>query len=200
MVKSLDAPGNNCTGTSDTFDIPGQVKLIKAIQPGIKNLGVLYTTTEPNSLSQLATLKAEASALGITIVEQGINEAAELPTAVATLLPKVDAVTNLTDNNVVDNMGTLLEQAKAAKIPVYGSEIEQVKKGCIASASLDYVALGKTTGDMAIEILNGKNAAETPVLTVSDSFTVANSDVLSELGLSLPTGLGEIETVTTSAE
>ena len=65
---------------------------------------------------------------------------------------------------------------------------------------MDYVALGKTTGDMAIEILNGKNAAETPVLTVSDSFTVANSDVLSELGLSLPTGLGEIETVTTSAE
>lgn len=200
LVESLDAPGNNCTGTSDTFDIPGQVKLIKAIQPGIKNLGVLYTTTEPNSLSQLSTLKAEASALGITIVEQGINEAAELPTAVATLLPKVDAVTNLTDNNVVDNMGTLLEQAKAAKIPVYGSEIEQVKKGCIASASLDYVALGKTTGDMAIEILNGKNAAGTPVLTVSDSFTVANSDVLSELGLSLPTGLGEIETVTTSAE
>lgn len=200
LVDSIENPGNNCTGTCDAIDIAGQVKLIKSLQPDIKKLGVLYTTTESNSLAQLKTLKDEAEKVGITVIDKGINEAAELASAVAALLPKVDAVTNLTDNNVVDNMGTLLEQAKAAEIPVYGSEIEQVKKGCIASASLDYVALGKTTGNMAVDILNGAIAAETPVYTVTDSFLVANTDVLTEMGITLPDEYNDIMTVTTINE
>ena len=200
LAKSLEEPGNKCTGTSDAFDIPAQVKLIKALQPNAKNLGVIYTTTEANSISQLKTLKEEAAKVGLNIVDQGINEVAELASAVAALLPKVDAVTNLTDNNVVDNMGTLLEQAAAAKIPVYGSEIEQVKKGCVASASLDYVALGKTTGDMAVKVLNGTDASTLPVSIVSDSFLVANTDVLNTLGIELSGEYADIEKVTTVKE
>ena len=143
---------------SDAFDIPSQVKMIKAFQPDLAKLGVIYTTTEPNSLSQLETLKSEAAKFGIEIVEKGINDATELPTVTANLLPEVQAVTNLTDNNVVENMSTLLEQANTAGIPVYGSEIEQVKKGCIAAASLDYVALGEKTAEMALGVRSENNA------------------------------------------
>lgn len=200
LVESNEKPGNNCTGTSDSFDIASQVKMITSIQPELTKLGVLYTTTEPNSLSQLETLKAEASQYGIEIVEQGINDASELPTAAANLIPQVDAITNLTDNNVVDNMATVLEQAKAASIPVYGSEIEQVKKGCLAAASIDYVALGEQTGELAISVLNGANAAETPVLVISDSTPVVNTDVLAELGLTLPDEYANAEQVTTTAD
>lgn len=195
LVESLDKPGMNCTGTCDAFDIEGQVKLIKALQPELKKLGVIYTTTEPNSISQLKTLKKIASENDIEIVEQGINEASELASASIALVSKVDAITNLTDNNVVDNMSVVLQQASEAKIPVYGSEIEQVKLGCLASASLDYVALGEKTGEMALEILGGKSAAETPVITVVDSFEVVNEDVLAQLGITLPDELKDIEKV-----
>ena len=198
LVESLEKPGNNCTGTSDSFDIPSQVAIIKAMQPELTQLGVLYTTTEPNSLSQLETLKAEGEKVGIEIVEQGINDASELPAAAAALIPQVQAITNLTDNNVVDNMSTVLEQAKAAGIPVYGSEIEQVKKGCLAAASIDYVTLGEQTGELALSVLNGKNAAETPVLVISDSTPVVNTDVLAELGITLPEEYSDAEQVTTT--
>ncbi len=198
LVESVEKPGNNCTGTSDSFDIPSQVAIIKAIQPELSQLGVLYTTTEPNSLSQLETLKTECEKVGIEVIEQGINDASELPTAAANLIPQVGAVTNLTDNNVVDNMSTILEQAKAAGIPVYGSEIEQVKKGCLAAASIDYVSLGEQTGDLAISIINGKNAAETPVVVISDSTPVVNTDVLAELNLTLPDEYSDAEKVTTT--
>lgn len=196
LVNSLDVPGNNCTGTSDSIDIKGQIAMIKAMQPEIKNLGVFYTTSEANSLSQLEVLKAECDANGITLVSQGINEASELASAAAALIPKVDAITNLTDNNVVDNMNVFLEQADAAKIPVYGSEIEQVRKGCLASASIDYVVLGEKTGTMAAEVLGGKSAAEYPVAIVSDSFLCVNPDTASKLGIEIPAELASAQKVT----
>ena len=199
LVNSLDAPGNNCTGTADAVDIAGQVQLIKTMQPNIKNLGVIYTTTEANSISQLATLKAECEANGINLVQKGINEASELQAVAVSLVNEVDAITNLTDNNVVDNMSVVLEQANQKGIPIYGSEIEQVKKGCLASASIDYVALGEKTGQIAVDVLGGKSAATYPVVTVSDSFVVVKPDVASTLGITIPAELNDAEKVSTSA-
>lgn len=199
LVNSLDAPGNNCTGTADAIDIAGQVQLIKTMQPNIKNLGVIYTTTEANSISQLATLKAECEVNGINLVQKGINESSELQAVAVSLVNEVDAITNLTDNNVVDNMSVVLEQANQKGIPIYGSEIEQVKKGCLASASIDYVALGEKTGQIAVDVLGGKSAATYPVVTVSDSFLVVNPDVASTLGITIPAELNDAEKVSTSA-
>lgn len=199
LVNSVDEPGNNCTGTSDAIDIAGQVKLIKTLQPNIKNLGVIYTTTEANSISQLAILKAECDANGINLVQKGINEASELQAVSVSLVSEVDAITNLTDNNVVDNMSVVLEQANQKGIPIYGSEIEQVKKGCVASASIDYVALGEKTGNIAVDVLGGKSAATYPVVTVSDSFLVVNPDVASSLGITIPAELNDAQKVSTSA-
>lgn len=196
LVNSIEAPGNNCTGTADSIDIKGQIAMIKQMQPELKKLGVFYTTSEANSISQLETLQAECDANGIELVSQGITEASELASAAAALIPNVEAITNLTDNNVVDNMNVFLEQADAAGIPVYGSEIEQVKKGCLASASIDYVALGEKTGEMAAEVLGGKAAAEYPVSIVSDSFLCVNPDAASKLGIEIPAELASAQKVT----
>lgn len=200
LVQSLDAPGNNCSGTADTFDVESQVELIQDLQPDVKNLGVIYTTTEANSISQLERLQKAADAAGINVVAKGINDASELAAVAASVVTQVDAITNLTDNNVVDNMSVVMEQANAAGVPVYGSEIEQVKKGCIAAASLDYVALGKTTGEMAVRALNGEALPTMPVVTVSDSEMVVNTDVLNAMSITLPASLEDAEKVTTSTE
>lgn len=200
LVKTLDEPGSSCTGTSDAFDIDGQVELIKTLQPDVKTLGVLYTVSEANSLSQLKTLEAACEKAGIELVSQGINDATELPSASVTLVSKVDAITNLTDNNVVENMATVLQNADEAGVPVYGSEIEQVKNGCIASASLDYVALGEKTGDIVVDVLGGKATATYPVVTVTDSFLVINTDITSKFNISIPESLADVETVTTNQE
>lgn len=200
LVNSMEAPGNNCTGTSDAIDIVGQVKLIKQLQPELTKLGVIYTTSEANSISQLKTLQAECDKNGIELVAQGITEASELASVSAALVPQVDALTNLTDNNVVDNMSIVMEQANAKGIPIYGSEIEQVKKGCIASASIDYVALGEKTGNIAVDVLGGADAASYPAVSVTDSFLVINTDVTSKLNITIPKELNDVQKITTSAE
>lgn len=197
LVESLDAGSKNCIGTSDILDLDAQVALIQALQPDVKTIGVLYTTSEANSVSQLAKLEEITAALGIKVESQGVQGAADIPQAAASLAAKVDCINNFTDNNVVSNLSVLLEKANAANIPVYGSEIEQVNNGCIASISLDYVALGEKTAQMALDVLNGKDPQTMAVGTISEGTPVVNTDVLAQFGIELPEAYANAEKVTT---
>lgn len=197
LADSEAAPGGNCTGTSDILDFAAQLELITTLQPGVEKIGILYTTSEANSVSQLAQIKEIAPQYGVEIVEQGVQGAADIPQAAASLASKVDCINNFTDNNVVNNLSILLEQANEAGIPVYGSEEEQVVNGCLASVGIDYVALGKVTGEMALDILGGAEAASMAVRQITDATPIINTDVLAAFNLELPASYESAALVTT---
>lgn len=198
LVQSMEKPGYNCSGTSDVLDMDAQVNLIKAIQPDVKTIGVLYTTSEANSIAQLELLTAAAQKQNIEVISSGIQNDADIPAAAAALVEKVDCLNNFTDNKIVNNLSVVLDAANSAGIPVYGSEIEQVKNGCLASVSIDYVALGKVTGEMAIRALEGESLAEMPVQTISDATPVVNTEVMASFGFEMPEGYENAETVVTN--
>jgi len=175
------------TGTSDELPVEAQLKLIRAMMPEAKNIGILYTTSETNSVTTIAQYKALAGKYGFNIVETGISTPADIPLATANILSKVDCMTNLTDNTVVGSLATILDAANAKKIPVFGSEIEQVKIGCVASEGLEYFNLGVQTGLMAAKVLKGEaKASEIPFEIIADATLYINSDVMADMGLTLP--------------
>lgn len=188
IVQSLEKPGANCTGSSDVLPLEEQIKMIRAFLPNAKKIGILYTTSEPNSVSQLKEFKEIAPKYNFEVADVGVTNASEVAAGAQTLVSKgIDCINNFTDNNVVNNLSTLLQAANSKKIPVFGSEEEQVKNGCLASQSIDYVALGKETGKMAAKILNGEaKAADTPVFLVKTFSPVYSKAVLEQLGLKLP--------------
>ena len=153
----------NITGTSDKLPVTEQMALIRELMPDAKKIGILYTTSEANSVSTIQEYKDHAEEYGFEIVDTGINTIADVEMAAKDLASKVDCISNLTDNTVVSALQTVLAAANDAKIPVFGSEVEQVKNGCVAAVGIDYVALGKQTGEMAAKVLKGEaTAAETP--------------------------------------
>ena len=148
-AKLVDDEGNpvgEITGTSDELPIKEQLEMIREILPDAKKVGILYTTSEANSVSALSTYKKLAGDYDLEIVEKGVTQTADISLAAEELLGEVDCLTNLTDNTVVNSLATILDKANAQKIPVFGSEIEQVKLGCLAAEGLDYIKLGKQTG------------------------------------------------------
>ena len=179
---------DNVTGSSDLLDFDGQLALIKSFIPNVSKIGVLYTLGEANSISQIETLDNKAEALNIEIVRQAITNASEIPTATDTLLNKnIDCITNLTDNTVVGALSIILEKTNAKMIPVFGSEIDQVKSGCLASASLDYVALGEKTGAIMAKVLKGEAKASNDIaIKIEDSFNCYSAKVAEQLGITLP--------------
>lgn len=181
------SPVGNTTGTSDKLPVENQLKAIRAIMPEAKKIGILYTTSEVNSESAIAEYQALAPEYGFEIVTSGISTTADIPMALDSLLSQVDVMTNLTDNTVVSALSLVLDKANAANIPVFGSEIEQVKLGCVASEGLDYIALGKQTGAMAAKVLKGEAACQDlPYEVISESSLYVNYEAMEALGLTLP--------------
>lgn len=187
---------DNVTGSSDQLPVERQLQLIRDFfdakgEEGTVTVAIVYTLTEANSVSQIAQFEAAESTFDVDIISRGINDATEIASAVDALIAEgADCFNNLTDNTVVQNLSTLLDRANGSNIPVFGSEIEQVEKGCIASVSLDYVELGRQTGYMIADILDGtKTADEIEFLYIEDGYTVDyNSTVMGPLGFTLPTG------------
>lgn len=200
LVADMNAPGGNCTGTSDFLPLEQQMQMIRALQPDATKIGILYTTNESNSLSHLEKFRELAPKYGFKIVATGVQNASDIPQAAATLASQVDCINNFTDNNVVTNLQTVLARANEAGIPVYGSEIEQVKNGCIASEGLDYVALGNQTGAMVGKILGGTNAGTIPVESIENPTPVVNEAVAASFNITIPAEYDSAERVETNQQ
>lgn len=185
-------PVGAVTGTSDQLPVEAQLKMIREILPDAKTIGILYTTSEANSVYSISQYEELADQYGFTLETAGITSSSEISLATADLLTKVDCLTNLTDNTVVSSLPAILDQANEKGIPVFGSEIEQVKIGCLAAEGIDYVSLGKDTGKMAAKILKGEVKAEDmeyQLLTESNLYV--NEKVAENLGITVPNSMND---------
>lgn len=183
----------NITGTSDKLPVEAQLDLIRRLQPDAKTIGIIYTTSEPNSVSAIAEYQAKGSEYGFTIETIGVTAQSEVTQAADTLISKgVDCLSNLTDNNVVGVLASILEKTDEVGIPVYGSEVEQVKLGCVAAAGIDYVQLGRQTGLMAAKVLTGEASAyDMTYETISEYGVYINSAVLEAMDITIPADIAE---------
>ena len=176
----------NITGSSDLLPVEEQLKMIREMMPEAKKIGILYTTSEANSCSTIEQYKSLAGDYGFEIVDTGINTSADIEIAATDLVSKVDCLCNLTDNTVVNALQTVLDKANNAGIPVFGSEIEQVKSGCVASMGIDYFQLGVETGAMAAKILKGEaTAQDTNFITASKAELYVNTAAADKIGMKL---------------
>jgi len=179
-------PVGEVTGTSDKLPIEAQLQMMREMLPDAKKLGIMYTTSETNSVSAIAEYKELAPNYGFELVEKGITATADIPLAADDLLSQVDCITNITDNTVVASLPTILEKANEKNIPVFGSEIEQVKIGCLAAEGLDYIALGKQTGAMAAKVLKGEaKASELSFEIITEPGFYVNTKVAENLGINV---------------
>ena len=184
----------NITGTSDVLPVQGQLELIRAIQPEAKTIGIVYTTSEPNSVYSIGIYEDLAADYGFTIEAIGVTAQSEVTQAVDTLLSRgVDCLSNLTDNTVVGVLPAILEKTNEAGIPVYGSEVEQVKLGCVAGAGLDYVKLGIQTGLMAAKVLTGEATCEDLPYEIIENYDLyINSEALDAMGIAVPENVAQV--------
>ena len=183
LIDEEGANVGNITGTCDQLPVKEQLEMIRELMPDAKTVGILYTTSEANSISTIETYKELAGDYGFEIVDTGISTIADVELAAQDLAGKVDCISNLTDNTVVSALQTVLAAANDAGIPVFGSEIEQVRNGCMAAMGLDYVQLGRQTGAMAAKVLKGEaTAEELPYETIEGASLYVNTEAASNLG------------------
>ncbi|QED46410.1 ABC transporter substrate-binding protein [Cytobacillus dafuensis] len=165
LVQSLENPGVNVTGTSDTHPdaIKNTINSIKKFIPEAKKVGIIYNSGEPNSVVNVEKAKQVIKEIGLETVETTIATSTEVKQAAESLVGRADVFYIPKDNTVVSALESVITVANEKKIPTFVGEGDSVKRGTFASYGFEYHDLGYTTGKMAVEILNGKKPSEIPV-------------------------------------
>ena len=184
----------NVTGSSDVPNFEKQLEVVTGFM-GKDNLkiGVLYSTEESSSPFQVEQLKKAAKNYnGMEILDSAVSDITTIDSKTEELIERgTDCFVNLLDNTIVGKLETnILPITNEKKIPVFGSEIEQVKVGCAASASIEYIDVGYNSGKAAAQIIKGeKKADDIPVATITEPKNYYNSKVCDTLGLKVPANI-----------
>ncbi|UBH07326.1 hypothetical protein K8P10_002837 [Leucobacter sp. Psy1] len=193
LVDSNEEPGGNITGTSDAVPpeaLEGQFDLITEMVPDAKKVGIVYASGEVNSEVQVEQATEVAADRDLEIVTQTVTTANDIAQATEAL-GDVDAIYVPTDNMVVNGIAALVQVAEQKQIPVIAAEAGTVEGGAIATMGIDYEALGKQTGEMAIAILEGGDPATTPVEMAATLANTVNPAAAERMGVEIPDSVME---------
>ena len=92
-----------------------------------------------------------------------------------------------TDNVLASAIPALAKVANPSKIPVIAGERGMTEAGCLGSISVDYYEIGRMTGQMGADILDGKKKpAEMPVQHVANGTPVFNMKTAAAIGITIP--------------
>ncbi|WMM23817.1 ABC transporter substrate-binding protein [Tissierella sp. MB52-C2] len=184
LVDSIEKPGGNITGTSDASPMDRQLQLFKDLNSNIKKIGIIFSTSEPNSQIQVEMAKELAPSIGLEIVEVGISNISDIPQAVDSIVKKVDGIYTITDNMVASAINIVSEKAISNKLITVAAEDSHVNGGILITDGISYYELGKQTAKMAKEILvDGKTPSDIPSQTATNTKKVFNKETLKSLGL-----------------
>ncbi len=153
LASSITQGNKNITGVIDAIPIREQLIEFKKIYD-FKRLGIIYTTSETNSVSMAATTKEVCDELGIELVVQTIATPSDVRQAAESLISRVDAFYCFTDNSIATAMSALADTAKQNKIPVFGGDITPTLNGGVVYAlGFSYYEMGRMTGKLIAELL-----------------------------------------------
>ncbi|EHJ52729.1 tryptophan ABC transporter substrate-binding protein [Streptococcus macacae] len=186
LVKNLKKPDGNVTGVSDKTPIAAQAKLMKTLTPNVKTVGVLYSSSEDNSKSQVEEFKQKAKEKGLKVSEYAVPSTNEISTTMNVLLEKSDAVWLPLDNTIASAFPTVVSAAKKAKKPIYPSVDTMVDQGGLASVVVNQYELGLATGKMAAKIHKGQKVTDTPVYIFDKGKPIINKKVAKTLDINIP--------------
>ena len=186
IAKDWKSSGTNVTGTSDKVPVEDQMKLLKKLLPDTKTVGVVYNTSETNSVIQVDELKAAAEKEGLAVKEVGVTNVNEINQNLASALNEIDVLYTPTDNTVASAYSLVGKLCLDAKKPIIGAEEAVVTKGGLATIGIDYYKLGKEAGYKAVDILEGKKPSDIEITTLSEMAFTINTDIAEKLGVTIP--------------
>jgi len=186
FAESWEEPGGQVTGASDWADVEVQVQLGMDIYQADR-LGVIYNAGEVNSVVQVDILKDAKSSLGITeIVEATAATTADVYAAAQSLVGRVDAIWEPSDNTVAGAIASVVTVCEENDIPLFCSDVGMAREGAISGAGLDYFVNGETAAKLAIRVLEGEDPGEIPIATTPMTIIYLCPDAAERMGVTIP--------------
>lgn len=191
IIENAQKPGKNISGTNDLNPVADQVALLKELSPSATKLGFIYTTGEHNSEIQLEMARTACASLDVEVVAKSATNSTDVGQVLDSLIGAgIDALYIPTDNGIASQMELVAQKCNAAKIVTICGETGQLKNGGIMTfGSVNYLELGKMTGIMGANALNGAKVGDMAVQSFSSDELVINKAKVAEFELDIPESL-----------
>ena len=163
--------GKNISGTTDLAPLDEQANCIAELFPDAKNIGIIYCSSEPNSIYQSTTIKGYLEDKGYTVKEFTFSDSNDVSAVTQSACDASDVIYIPTDNTAASCTEAINNVASPAGTPIFAGE-EGIAKGCgVATLSISYYDLGYTTGEMAYDILENGADITTMQVKTAPKFT-----------------------------
>jgi len=181
--------GGNVSGTSDLAPLDQQAQMVMDIFPDAQKVGILYCSGEANSVYQANVVKGCLEAAGKTVTIYTFADSNDVAAVTQSACGENEVLYIPTDNTAASCAEAINNVAEPAGIPIIAGE-EGICKGCgVATLSIDYYELGRTTGEMAVKILKGESDISTmPIEYYPNPVKKYNAELASALDVTIPEG------------
>jgi len=192
VVKSLERPGTNVTGTTMYAPqlIGERLRMLKRIVPDVDKVAMVLNSNNANNAAQFELLRSEAQKLSIAVESLDIRK----PEDVDTAFDKARAfgakgLVNAVDTFINSRRFALAAEAAKHKLPFVYSDVEYVMAGGLMALGPGHYEGYYGAAKYVDKILHGANAAYLPIAGPTQFTMSANRTALKKLGLSLPSDL-----------
>ena len=189
LLTNADAPEANVTGASDKLPLQPHLDLILDLVPDVQTIGLIYNAGETNSVVLVEEEKTLAAAMGLEVVEATAANTSEVLAAAQSLVGRVDAISVLTDNTVVEAFESVVQVCEENDIALVAGDIDSVERGAIAAWAFDYYNHGYQAGQMAVRVLDGAAIADVPVEFAKELKLAINTAAAEAMGVTIPDDL-----------
>jgi putative ABC transport system substrate-binding protein len=189
VVKSLERPGTNVTGTTMYAPqlIGERLRMLKRIVPNLDKVVMALNGNNTNNAAQFELLRSEAQKLGIAVASLDIRK----PEDVDAAFDKARAfgakgLLNGVDTFINSRRFALAAGAAKYRLPAVYSDVEYVLAGGLMALGPGHYEGYYGAAKYVDKILHGADPAKLPIAGPTQFTLSANRTALSNLGLSLP--------------
>ena len=184
----------NVSGTTDLAPLDSQAAVIQELFPDAERVGLLYCSSEPNSVYQVTQVRGYLEDMGYTCTEYAFTDVNDLSAVTQTACDNADVIYIPTDNTCAACAENIANVVLPAGVPVVTGDASTCSVAGVATFAISYYDLGYTTGEMAVQILTGEaDIAHMPVQTAGTAVKMYNPATCEKLGISIPEGYVPVE-------
>lgn len=176
--------GGNVSGCSDLSPLDQQAAIIPDLFPEARTVGLLYSSSEANSIYQVGVVRAYLEGQGLTCQDFSYSDANDIAAVSTAAAAACDVLYIPTDNNAATFAETINGAVLPTGTPIVGGDAG-ICAGCgVATLAIDYYDLGVATGKMAVKVLTGEaKIEELPIAYAENSTKLYNPVNCAELGI-----------------
>ena len=170
------------TGYGSIQPVENLFRIARQMRPKLKSVGLVWNPAEANSLAQTKIARKVCAHMSITLVEANAeNSTSALEAANSLVARGVEAIWISSDVTVSLATDLILSAARRAQIPVFTSLPPSVSRGTLFDLGSDYMEVGRHVGQLAADVLDGKNPADIPVENFVPEVFLFNETILGSL-------------------